>query len=151
MQFDSFLYKSSENVHCISIHRDKERYPIASDPEYPEYSYQPRPWPSDQFYPSNEVWHYFSHPSDCGTSDALNRVLPVRVKETLDSHARAFGIYIEERYSVWAIFLPACVAIGITLAATLWFVPQWLSTHPDDLQGATVPTMLVSSVLGSLF
>ncbi|KAK8848930.1 arginyl-trna synthetase [Apiospora arundinis] len=150
-KFDSFLYKSSENVHCISIHRDKERYPIASDPEYPEYSYQPRPWPSDQFYPSNEVWHYFSHPSDCGTSDALNRVLPVRVKGTLDSHARAFGIYIEERYSVWAIFLPACVAIGITLAATLWFVPQWLSTHPDDLQGATVPTMLVSSVLGSLF
>ncbi|KAI9732723.1 MAG: hypothetical protein M1818_007457 [Claussenomyces sp. TS43310] len=54
--------------HYADIHQDKERYPEVGDPEFEDYRYMPRPWPSETPYPSHEVWHYFMHPEDCGTS-----------------------------------------------------------------------------------
>ncbi|TGJ88493.1 hypothetical protein E0Z10_g353 [Xylaria hypoxylon] len=149
-RFDSFLFKNSLNLHYISVHRDQERYPEQSDPEYSEYEYQPRPWPAGAPYPSNEVWHYFENPVDCGTSSCLSKILPVRIAGGIASRGRAFGIHIEEAYSIWAILIPSCIVVLATLAATLWFIPQWLRSHPDDLQNATVPIAVVFTVIGSL-
>ncbi|KAJ2999064.1 hypothetical protein NUW58_g123 [Xylaria curta] len=148
--FDSFLFKNSLNLYYISVHRDQERYPQAADPEYIEYRFQPRPWPTGALYPSNEVWYYFRNPDDCGTSTDLNQILSVRIQGRLGSRARAFGIHIEEAYSVWAILVPSFVVVSVTLAATAWFIPLWLSTHPGDLQNATVPITVVFTVVGSL-
>lgn len=101
-------------------------------------------------YPSGEVWHYFSNPSDCGTSTDLRSVLPVRIKGMIASRARAFGMHVEEAYSIWAILIPSCVAVLATLGATLWFIPHWLRGHPDDLQNATTPIQVVFTVVGCL-
>ncbi|KAI0405371.1 hypothetical protein F4802DRAFT_180002 [Xylaria palmicola] len=149
-RFDSFLFQSSLDLHCISVHRDQERYPQQSDPEYPEYQYQPRPWPAGALYPNNEVWHYFENPGDCGTSTYLRDVLPVQTAGGIGSRKRAFGLHIEEAYSAWAIFIPAFVVVLATLAATLWFIPRWLRGHPDDLQNAAVPVTVVFTVVGSV-
>lgn len=146
LQFDSFLYKSALNLHYISVHRDQERYPQPSNPEYPEYRFRPVGAP----YPSNEVWHFFQNPADCGTSTYLTEILPVRMQCGLGSRARAFGIHIEEAYSIWAIVVPSCIVVLVTLGATLWFAPLWLHTHPDDLQNATVPITAVFTIVGSL-
>jgi hypothetical protein len=121
-----------------------------SDPEYGDYRYSPQPWPSGVPYPSREVWHYFMHPADCGTSRELNKMLPVRVEDATTSRIRAFGIHIEERYSALAIFIPASVMVLLTLGSTLWFIPAWLKNHSGDLQNATVPVIVAFTVVGSL-
>ncbi|KAF4996921.1 hypothetical protein FDECE_12244 [Fusarium decemcellulare] len=144
-QFDSFLFKGSLDRHFIDIHKDRERYPDASDPEY---RYSPRPWPFEVPYPSRELWHYFMHPEDCGTSTEMNQMLPIRVSDAIPHRIRAFGIHIEERYSVLTIFLPAFLMILLTFLATLWFIPAWLKNHPHDLQNATVPITLTFTVIG---
>jgi hypothetical protein len=87
------------------------------------------------------------HPADCGTSTDLNKMLPIRIKDAT-SRIRAFGIHIEERYSVLAIFIPAFIMVLLTLGATLWFIPPWLNDHPGDLQNATVPVMVAFTVVG---
>ena len=74
----------------------------------------------------------------------------MRTKGTIASRARAFGIHVEEAYSIWAILIPSCVVVLATLGATLWFVPHWLRGHPDDLQNATIPVQVVFTVFGSL-
>lgn len=120
------------------------------DVEYEDYSYKPRPWPSEAPYPSHEAWHYFMHPEDCGTSAELKEILPIRVKGCITSHCRAFGMHIDERYSVLAIFIPAFIVVLLTLGAALWFIPLWLNRHPDDLVNATVPVMMALTVVGIL-
>jgi hypothetical protein len=86
-------------------------------------------------------------PADCGTSTDLNKMLPVRIKDAA-TRTRAFGVHIDERYSVLTIFVPALVMVLLTLGATLWFIPLWLSNHPGDLQNATVPVVLSFTVVG---
>ncbi|KAI0156865.1 hypothetical protein GGR57DRAFT_511217 [Xylariaceae sp. FL1272] len=89
----------------------------------------------------------FEDLSDSGTSTDQCKILPVRVTGGLASRARAFELHVDEAYSVWVIFIPACVAVLGTLAATTWFVPVWLSDHPGDLQNATVPAQVVFTVV----
>ena len=120
------------------------------DPEFEDYRYRPRPWPSETSYPSHEVWHYFMHPEDCGTSTELKEMLPTRFKGPIPSRSRAFGVHIEERYSALAIFIPSSFMFLLTLGATLWFIPHWLKEHPDDLQNATVPITAAFTV-GAFF
>ncbi len=147
-QFHSFLFKETLSFHYVDIHRDKERYPEVGDPEFEDYRYRPRPWPSETPYPSHEVWHYFMHPEDCGTSTDLKEMLPTRFKGPIAPRSRAFGVHIEERYSALAIFIPASFMFLLTLGATLWFIPPWLKEHPDDLQNATVPITVAFTVGG---
>jgi len=147
-QFHSFLFKETLCFHYVDIHSDKERYPEVGDPEFEDYYYRPRPWPSETPFPSHEVWHYFMHPEDCGTSTDLKEMLPTRFKGPIVSRSRAFGVHIEERYSALAIFIPAALMFLLTLGATLWFIPPWLKEHPDDLQNATVPIMVAFTVGG---
>jgi hypothetical protein len=58
-------------------------------------------------------------------------MLPVRIKGPIATRCTAFGMYIEERYSFWAVFVPALVFVMFILGATLWVVPVWLEGHPD--------------------
>lgn len=69
-------------------------------------------------------------------------MLPARVASDLKTHRRAFGIYVQEQYSVWAIFLPVVGLTCIMLVATLWFIKD----HKDDLQTAIVPFTVASSI-----
>lgn len=147
VQFKSFLYKESLDRHYVHLHKDKERYPGESDPEYMEYRFNPRPWPPETPYPGHEVCWYFLHPEDCGTSKELKEMLPVRIKGSNITRCTAFGIYVEERYTFWVVFVPAVVIVVITLGSTLWFLPVWLKEHPTDLQNATIPVMLAVSVV----
>ncbi|CAM1501956.1 Fc.00g039400.m01.CDS01 [Cosmosporella sp. VM-42] len=143
-RFHSFLQRQvgKDLQMLVHIHKDKQRYPLETDPEYSEYRYSPRPWPASLPFPAREICWYFLHPQDCGTSSALNEMLPVRVRSGLATHRRAFGIYIEQRYSVWAIFVPVVVLSAMLLGATLWFV----KSHTDDLQTAIVPFTVASSI-----
>jgi hypothetical protein len=77
------------------------------DPEFKDYRYRPRPWPSETPYPSHEVWHYFNHPEDCGTSTDLKEMLPTPFKGPIAPRSRVFSVDIKERYSTLAIFIPA--------------------------------------------
>lgn len=126
----------------VHIHKDMQRYPLESDPEYHEYRYFPRPWPAQLPFPDREICWYFLHPEDCGTSSSLNQMLPARVGDDLVTHRRAFGIYIEELYSLWAIFIPVLLLSSMLLGATLWFIKG----HTDDLQTAIVPFTVASSI-----
>ena len=135
------------NVHYIDLHKDKERYPGELDPEYVDYCYKPQPWPADTPFPRNEVWHYLNHPGDCGTSANVKDMLPIRIKGPITSHTRAFGMHLEERYSILAILLPSLSLALLLLAPTGWFVGFWLDRHPNDLQNATVPVSLAVSAL----
>ena len=135
-------------LHFVSIHKDKQRYPLESDPEYNDYVYAPNPWPLDmREFPRNELWYFFSHPTACGTSTHLTRSLPAHTKGGMpEPRARAFGIHIGEQYSLWAIFLPVCVLVSVTLGVSLWFVPVWLRDHLEDLQGAAMPAGVTTGV-----
>lgn len=61
-----------------------------------------------------------------------------------------YGVYIEQRHSVWQIFIPVVVVLVFTLGGTLWFIGTWLEDHPDDLQGATVPVFLALTAVQSV-
>ena len=69
-------------------------------------------------------------------------MLPARVRSDLVTHRRAFGIYVEELYSVWAIFIPVLGLSILLLGATLWFIRG----HTDDLQTAIVPFTVATSI-----
>ena len=144
VQFHSFLQRETEEDKqlLIHIHKDQERYPLKSDPEYNDYRFAPRPWPAALPFPTREIFWYFLHPEDCGTSSSLNQMLPVRLGDDLVTHGRAFGIYFEELYSLWAIFIPVVVLSSLLLGATLWFIRG----HTDDLQTAIVPFTVASSI-----
>lgn len=142
MQFNSFLYKN--HCHIIDVHKDAERYPHHEDTDY---TFMPRPWPSEIPFPSRELWYYFMRPDDCGTSTALNKMLPIKVVESSHSRMTAFGIFIEEGHSVIALCIPPLIIFLFTISATFWFVPQWLKEHPDDLQNATTPTITALTVV----
>ena len=119
------------------------------DQQFNEYSYAPRPWPEEWPFPNNELWYFLMHPEDCGTSSHLSQRLPRRLKGSLTPGDVAFGIHIEERYSVFAILIPAAFSILLSLVLTALFIKPWLSKHPDDLQNAAVPFNVVFTVLNS--
>jgi hypothetical protein len=146
-QFNSFLFKKDQNVHHVELHKDKERYPILSDPEYHDYQYRPQPWPDDLSFPGQEVWYYLNNLADCGTSVSLKDRLPIRVKGPIASQTRAFGLHFEEHYSVWIILFPSFVVALLFLVPTGWFVRHWMGLHPGDLQGAAVPASLGVAML----
>ncbi|KAF4983474.1 hypothetical protein FDECE_17298 [Fusarium decemcellulare] len=148
-RFQSFHFKPSLKRRYVVVDKDKERYPEEADPEYVSYKYDPRPWEDGKTCPclSGEAWFFFKNPDECCNSNQLNRALPVRLKDTNDSRITAWGIHIEQRHSAWVIFIPAIALALITLAATFWFIPQWLKDHPGDLQNATVPAVIAFGVM----
>jgi hypothetical protein len=97
---------------------------------------------------SGEAWYFFQNPEDCSNSKYLNDALPVLMSNTDDSRFKGWGIYIEQRYSILPIFIPALVLILTTVGATVWFIFPWLKDHPDDLQNATVPLVVTFSIIG---
>jgi hypothetical protein len=143
-QFRSFLYKP-ERRHHIQLHRDKERYPPKDDETYDWKLWDE--WQEGDPYPNNETWFFFSHPGACGNSTALREMLPKRTKDEAKSGTTMYGLYIEQRHSILQILIPVVVVLGLTLGGTLWFVIPWLSNHPDDLQGATVPVLLAFTLV----
>lgn len=90
------------------------------------------------------------YPEDCGTSSDLKDMLPTRLKGSIAPRSRAFGMHIEERYSILAIFIPALIVVVVTLGATLCFIPYWLKEHPGDLQNAAIPITVAFTVVGIL-
>jgi hypothetical protein len=74
-------------------------------------------------------------------------MLPVRTKGPITSRTRAFGLHLEERYSVLAILLPSLILALLILAPSGWFIEFWLRRHPNDLQNAAVPINLAVSAL----
>jgi hypothetical protein len=74
-------------------------------------------------------------------------MLPKRNKDEPRSGTTVYGLYIEQRHSVWQIVIPVVAVLGLTLGGTLWFIRPWLRSHPDDLQGATVPVFLAFTVV----
>jgi hypothetical protein len=139
LQFKTFLYKEELQRHHVDIHKDKERYPEKGNDEY-NFKLE------DGWFPNGEAWYFFMHPEECGTSKALQEMLPKRKKD--ESNPKIYGLYIEQRHSVWQIFVPALLVILLTLSATIWFLPLWLKEHPGDLQNATVPLFLALTVVG---
>jgi hypothetical protein len=133
----------------VGVEKDEERYPLEDDPEYADYRYKPQPWPLHQRrLPSKKVWNFMNQVDRCGTSTQLNQELPLYLNGSIVSgHRRGFGMYFEEKYSVWGIvFLSFIVSMPI-MAPLAWIAKDWLDKHPDDLQGAFVPFMLGLSVL----
>jgi hypothetical protein len=120
-----------------------ERYPAKDDKNY-EWKLEDN---DDNTFPNGEAWYFFNHPEDCGTSTALKEMLPKKSKDEEKSGTTVYGMYIEQRHSVWQIFVPAVLVLGLTLGGTLWFIPQWLKDHPGDLQNATVPVLLAFTVV----
>ena len=101
-------------------------------------------------YPGREAFWYFLHPEDCGTSSELQNKLPVRTNGALETQCRAFGVFVEQRYSAWAILLPTVLIILVTIGSTTWFIPAWLLDHPGDLQNATVPFTMTVTLMSTL-
>ncbi|KZL78246.1 cyclin-dependent protein kinase complex component [Colletotrichum tofieldiae] len=143
-RFQSFHFKQLLKRRHIVVHDDKERYPREADPEYRKYDYCPRPWEDGKDLPcsSGEAWYFYNNPDECCNSTQLNQSLPKRLEDTGQSRLTGWGIHVQQRYSILVIFVPVMIVTGITLIATLWFIPYWLETHQDDLQNATVPVML---------
>lgn len=152
IQFRSFHFKESLKRHHVDIDKDRERYPMKDESEYHSYKYEPSPWQDGTPCPclSGEAWYFLQHPDECGTSRLLNDTLPVRRHGTTGSRFTAWGLYIEQRHSVLAIFIPTLAMIVATLSATLWFVKPWLEDHPGDLQNATVPVIVAVTTLSML-
>lgn len=150
MQFQSFHFKGSLKRHYIVIDKDKERYPMKEEPDYHNYRYDPNPWQYGTPCPclSGEAWYFFQNPDECCTSRILNSTLPVRLSATTSSRITAWGLYVEQRHSVLAIFIPTAAMVVVTLGATLWFVKPWLDSHPGDLQNAAVPVTVATTVVG---
>jgi len=149
-QFHGFHMKQPLKRRYVVIDKDKERYPVQVEPEYPNYNYNPRPWNEGDLCPclSGEAWYFFRNPDDCCSSKVLNNRLPVRLNDTADARIKAWGIYIEQRPSIIPIFCPVIVITLLGLIATVWFIPQWLGNHPDDLQNSTVPLIVFFTVAG---
>ncbi|KAF6814809.1 cyclin-dependent protein kinase complex component [Colletotrichum sojae] len=147
--YRSFHFKKSLGRRYVTIHKDKERYPEEAEPGYQSYHYLPRPWKDGKELPcqSGEAWYFFNNPDECCTSMQLNRSLPIRFEDTAESRFVAWGIHIEQRYSVLVILVPVLVVTGLTLIGTLWFISHWLGKHEDDLQNATVPATLALGVV----
>jgi hypothetical protein len=141
-QFKSFIYKGHRRHH-IHIHRDKERYPAKDDKDY-EWKLEVE---DGDMYPNGEAWYFFNHPEDCGTSTALREMLPKKTRDEEKSGTTVYGMYIEQRHSVWQIFIPVILVLGLALGGTVWFIPPWLKDHPGDLQNATVPVLLAFTVV----
>lgn len=112
-----------------------------------EYTYTPRPWPLGVPFPNRELWYYFMRPEDCGSSNALNEMLPMRTGAPSASRITAFGVHIVEKHSIITLCIPPFVLFLFTIGATLWFVPEWLRTHPGDLQNATIPIIAALTVV----
>jgi len=74
-------------------------------------------------------------------------MLPKRRQDEPRSRITVYGLYIEQRHSVWQIFIPVLAILAPTFGGTLWFIPPWLRDHPGDLQGATVPVTLAFTVI----
>ncbi|KAL6157453.1 hypothetical protein ACJQWK_06711 [Exserohilum turcicum] len=146
-QFRSFLYKPQRR-HQVELHRDRERYPPKDDVAY--YWNLWAEWQDGDPYPNGEAWYFFSHPDDCASSTTLREMLPKRKKDEARSGTTVYGVYIEQRHSVWQIFIPVVVVLVFTLGGTLWFIGTWLEDHPDDLQGATVPVFLALTAVQSV-
>jgi uncharacterized membrane protein YidH (DUF202 family) len=72
----------------------------------------------------------------------LQEKLPVRIKGALETQCRAFGIFVEEQYSAWAIVIPTLLVMALSIGASLWFLPVWLESHQDDMQNASIPVTL---------
>jgi hypothetical protein len=143
-KFRSFLYKP-ERRHHIELYRDRERYPHEDDKDYKwKLGYDCQE--GDHHYPNGEAWYFFSRPGDCGNSTALRDMLPKRRRDKAGT-GEMYGLYIEQRHSVWQIVIPIVVVLVLTLSGTLWFIVPWLKDHPDDLQGATVPVFLALTVI----
>lgn len=120
---------------------------MQGEPEFCDYRYRPQPWPTDAPFPRSEVWHYLNHPEDCGTSAGAMDMLPIRIKGPITSRTRAFGMHLEERYSIWAILLPSLLLATLVFVPTGWFISDWLHQNPNDLQNATVPMTVAVSAL----
>lgn len=148
-QFQSFHFKKSLNRRYFTIHRDKERYPEEGEQGYMSYHYLPRPWRDGMASPcqGGEAWYFFNNPDECCTSTQLNRSLPARRGDAEGSRIVAWGVHVEQRYSVLVILVPVLVVTGVTLIATVWFIPHWLGGHEDDLQNPTVPATLALGVV----
>lgn len=132
----------------VDIDRDKQRYPDDAEPEYVNYVYSPRPWKEGDPIPClpGEAWFFFQNPDKCGNFKGLNGTLPVRTSDMLAFRVKAWGMYIERRFSIFPILVPTLMAALLTLGCTLCFIPLWLEEHPGDLQNATVPVMAVFTV-----
>ncbi|KAH8711840.1 hypothetical protein GQ44DRAFT_731073 [Phaeosphaeriaceae sp. PMI808] len=126
-----------------SSHFWNQRYPAKDDKNY-EWKLEDE---YGDIYPNGEAWYFFNHPEDCGTSTTLKEMLPKKFKDEEKSGTTVYGMYIEQRHSVWQIFIPAVLLLGLTLGSTLWFIPLWLKDHPGDLQNATVPALLAFTVI----
>lgn len=120
---------------------------MKDDPEYTDYYYTPNPWPEDRSFPNGEVWHFLNHPEYCGTSTETKDMLPVRLKGPIGSRTQAFGMYLNEEYSLLVITLPTILLSLLLMIPSGWFMGFWLDEHPNDLQNASIPMHIVSSLL----
>ncbi|CAN9159058.1 unnamed protein product [Alternaria alternata] len=141
-QFRSFISKEKRRYR-VDIHRETEEYPPETDKTY-EWKLEDE---DGKMYPNGETWHFLNNPEDCGTSAVLKEMLPKKIKDENKSRMTMYGIYIEQQHSVWQIFIPVLLVLGLTLGGTLWFIFPWLKDHPGDLQNATVPVMLALAVV----
>ncbi|CAN9155528.1 unnamed protein product [Alternaria alternata] len=141
-RFRSFISKEKRRYR-VDIHRETEEYPPETDKTY-EWKLEDE---DGKMYPNGETWHFLNNPEDCGTSAVLKEMLPKKIKDENKSRMTMYGIYIEQQHSVWQIFIPVLLVLGLTLGGTLWFIFPWLKDHPGDLQNATVPVMLALAVV----
>ena len=56
---------------------------------------------------------------------ALGEMVPKRRKDIAGT-GEMYGLYIEQRHSVWQIVIPVVIMLGLTLSVTLWFIGLWL-------------------------
>lgn len=147
------VYRWSRRLDCYRVELDKvqERYPTSADTDYKPV------WPNNRPFPNGQTLHYLEHPDDCGTSSWLNKKLPVRLTkppkpdadDMTDPSFVAFGIHVEQGLNVCVLALFLVLIFIVVFGGTIWLIPWWLNSHPDDLQNATVPIVVVSAtVLG---
>lgn len=99
---------------------------------------------------SDEAWFFYRNPIKCATRKRIKDGLPKKRSTPTESVFKGWGVHIEQGPSMFGILILTAAALVVALCTTLWFIPVWRETYPDDLQGATVPFTIVFNVLGLL-
>ncbi|KAH3981626.1 hypothetical protein HBI56_165430 [Parastagonospora nodorum] len=133
-----------QEVHHVQVFKGEEVLPL----NHPEYNCEIyADWEEKDPLPSGELWHYFNDPKQCGTDSTLQKMLPKKINNDVLAKKKVYGMFVEQRHSVWQIVILNLLVLALTLGGTIWFIPRWLKEHPGDLQNAIVPSTLALMIL----
>jgi hypothetical protein len=104
-----------QKVHHVRVFREEEVLPI----NHSEYNCEIyADWKEKDPLPSGELWYYFNDPKQCGTDLKLQKMLPKKINNDVVAWDTVYGMFLEQRHSVWQIVILNLLVLALTLGGT---------------------------------